>query len=110
MSKNHPYRVQLHCSKHLYKQIKNFAEQRGLSQSAAARILVERSINSTNDEISSRLDEQHRLLNLILHASSASRILAAEAVSKSGSTLDADELRERVNKLVERYKTIGLQP
>lgn len=104
MSKTHPYRVQLHCSKQLSSEIKEFAEQRGLSQSSAARLLVERSLNSQSDDISVRLDELFGLVNSVLHTSIVSRVLAAEAVLHTGSNLSREELKGRVGKLIERYK------
>lgn len=105
MSKTHPYRIQLHCSKQMHKDLNHFAEQRGLSQSAAARILVERALAAKSDEISYRLDEIHRTIYSVLHASAVSRILAAEIAQYSGSKLSGDELKERVSRLLQRYKS-----
>lgn len=108
MSKTHPYRVQLHCSKQMHLEIKRFAEQRGLSESAATRVLVERTLNSQNDDISLRLDELFQLVSSVLHASSAARVLAAESALQAGSTLSGDDLKERVAKIIERYKSRGI--
>ncbi len=104
MSKSHPYRIQLHCDKKMHADINTFAEQRGLSQSAASRILIERALIQRSDEITHRLDRIDGYLEAILHASSASRILASEAVQSAGSKLSGDELRERIAKLITRYK------
>lgn len=89
--------------------IKKFAEQRGLSESAATRVLVERALTSQNDGIDLRLDELLQLVNSVLHASSASRVLAAEAALHTGSKLSGDDLKERVSRLIERYKSAGIQ-
>ena len=104
MSKSHPYRIQLHCDKKMHSDINKFAEQKGLSQSAASRILIERSLMQRSDEISHRLDRVDGYLEAILHASSASRILASDAAQSAGSKLSGDELRDRISKLITRYK------
>lgn len=104
MSKTHPYRIQLHCDRQMQTEIKGFAEARGLSHSAGARFLIERALTVRNDEISGRLDRIEALLGSVLHASSAARILAADAAKHSGSELSGDELRERIARLLERYR------
>jgi len=104
MSKSHSYRVQIHCDRQMYASINLFAEQRGLSQSAATRILIERALAKSNDEFISRLDKIDAYLESILHASTASRILSADAAQNSGSTLSGEDLRERITKLIARYK------
>jgi hypothetical protein len=88
----------------MHTEISNFADQRGLSQSAAARVLIDRSLCSENDAVSSQLNELVRLVKAVLHAASASRILASEAVKQAGSNLSGEELIERVSRLLERYK------
>jgi len=105
MSKSHPYRIQLHCDKQMHNEISDFAQDRGLSQSAAARVLVDRSLCSQSDAVSSQLNELNRLLKAVLHASSAARILASEAVKQAGTNLSSEELIERVARLLERYKS-----
>lgn len=107
MSKSHAYRIQLHCNQSMHKDIKVFAESRGLSQSAAARILIERALMKKNDEVATRFDKMEVYLSAILHASSVSRVLAADAAKKSGSEITGDELRERVSFLLQRYKQFG---
>lgn len=104
MSKSHSYRVQLHCDKKMHADINLFADERGLSQSAASRILIEQSLIRRSDEVTHRLDKIDGVLDAILHASSASRILASDAAQNAGSKMSGDELRERVSKLVARYK------
>jgi uncharacterized NAD(P)/FAD-binding protein YdhS len=104
MSKSHPYRIQLHCNKQMHNEINNFAQERGLSQSATARVLIDRALSSENDAISAQLNELSRLVKAVLHASSASRVLASEAVKQIGSDLTGEELIERVTRLLERYK------
>lgn len=105
MSKTHAYRIQLHCSKQMHRDLNHFAEQRGLSQSAAARTLVERALVARSDEVTEKLDEITRTLSSVLHAASVSRILAAETALHSGSKLSGDELKERVTRVLERYKS-----
>ena len=107
MSKTHPYRIQLHCNQSMHKDINIFAESRGLSQSAAARILVERALMQKSDEVTTRFDKMEGYLSAILHASSVTRVLAADAAKKSGSEISGDELRERVSHLLQRYKKFG---
>lgn len=104
MSKSHIYRIQIHCNKQMHRDIKAFAERRGLSQSAASRFLIERALIQRNDEIVGRLDRVDSYLESILHAASASRVLAAELASSSGSHLSSEDLRERISKLMKRYK------
>ena len=88
----------------MHNEINNFSQERGLSQSAAARVLIDRSLSSQNDSISAQLAELNRLVKAVLHASSASRILASEAAKGAGSNLTGEELIERVSRLLERYK------
>ena len=107
MSKSHAYRIQLHCNQSMHKDIKIFAETRGLSQSAAARILVERALMQKSDEVTTRFDRIEGYLSAIIHASSVTRVLAADAAKKSGSEISGDELRERVAHLLQRYKQFG---
>jgi len=104
MSKTHAYRIQLHCSKQMHRDLNHFAEQRGLSLSAAARALVDRALSVKSDEVTYKLDEMNRTINSVLHASAVSRVLAAEIAQHSGSKLSGDELKERVVRVVERYK------
>jgi len=104
MSKTHPYRIQLHCDRQMNSDIKSFAESRGLSDSAAARYLIERALVQKNDEITGRLDKIESYLNAVLHASSAARVLAADAAKHSGSELSGEQLRERIGGLLKRYK------
>ena len=104
MSKSHPYRIQLHCDKQMHNDINTFAQERGLSQSAAARVLVDRALCSENDAISSKLNELSRLVKAVLHASSTARVLASEAVKQTDSNLSGEDLIERVARLLERYK------
>ncbi len=104
MSQSHPYRVQLHCDRQMHSDINQFAEQRGLSQSGAARILIGRALLQKNDEVSGCLDRMTSCLEAILHASVASRILAADAGQSAGSTLSGDQLRERISSMLQRYK------
>ena len=104
MSKTHPYRIQLHCDQKMHADIKNFAESRGLSQSSAARVLVDRALVHKADEVTGRLDKMEGYLSAILHASSAARILAADAAKQAGSEISGDELRERISHLLQRYK------
>lgn len=105
MSKTHAYRIQLHCSKQMYRDLNHFAEERGLSQSAAARTLVERALVAKSDEVTEKLDEINRTISSVLHAATVSRILSAEIAQHSGSKLSGDELKERVARLVKRYKS-----
>jgi hypothetical protein len=105
MSKLHSYRVQLHCDKQMHSDINDFAAQRGLSQSLAARVLIERALTMQNDQLCNRLDKLEGYLDAVLHAATASRILAADAAQCSGSKLSGDELRDRISKLIDRYKS-----
>jgi hypothetical protein len=105
MSKIHPFRVQLHCDQHMHALITRFASQRGLSQSAAARYLVDRALTATSDDLTGRLDVLEHQLGAILHASCATRIMASELGSKAGVDLQPEEYRQRIAKLVERYKS-----
>lgn len=104
MSKSHPYRVQLHCDKQMYSELNTFADQRGLSQSAASRLLIDRALLQRSDEVTRRLDRVDGYLEAILHASSTSRIFASEAAQCVGSTLTEEQVRERLVKLISRYK------
>ncbi len=51
MSKTHAYRIQLHCDRKMHSEVKIFSEKRGLSQSAAARVLLERALIQKRDEV-----------------------------------------------------------
>lgn len=104
MSKSHLYRVQLHCNQKMYKQITRFAEARGLSQSGAARVLVDRALMAENDEIPQQINELKHLLKAVLHAAAASRVFASEAAQASGTAITSDEFKERIINLVNRYK------
>jgi hypothetical protein len=104
MSKSHQYRIQLHCDKKMHAEINLFAQQRGLSQSAASRLLIDRALIQKSDETTYRLDNIDSYLEAILHASSAARILASDAAQAAGSKLSGDELRERIANLLTRYK------
>lgn len=104
MSKLHPYRVQLHCDRKMHQCINQFAEERGLSQSAAARLLIDRSMVQKNDEITDRLDKLEKHIESVLHASSVNRILSSDIAQKSGVQISNEELKERVAKLMQRYK------
>ena len=103
MSKSHPYRIQLHCGTAMHKKIGKFAEERGLSQSAAARILVDRGLAGGSDDIAEQLDKISLLAKSTLHAAVVSRIMASEAAHKSGSDLQGGELRARVSRMLVRY-------
>ncbi|SBT17709.1 hypothetical protein MGA5115_01825 [Marinomonas gallaica] len=104
MSKSHPYRIQVHCNQKMHKQIKQFAVERGLSESGAARALIDRAIAAQNDELHQQIDELNRLLQAVLHAATASRIFAAEAAQASGTSITNDEFKERILNLVKRYR------
>jgi len=103
MSKAHAYRVQLHCDKQMHNQIKRFSEERGLSDSAAARLLIDRGLSKDDDSLSFQMEELSRLVNATLHASIVSRLMATEAAEKSGSELSADDIKYRVEKMKKRY-------
>jgi len=103
MSKAHPYRVQLHCDKQMHNQIKLFSEERGLSDSAAARLLIDRGLSKDDDSLSVQLGEIDRMIKATLHASIVSRLMATEAAEKSGSELSADDIKYRVEKMKKRY-------
>jgi len=103
MSKSHSYRIQLHCNQNMYKQINHFAEVRGLSQSGAARVLVDHALAAKNDELYQQIDEINRLLQAVLHAASASRVFASEAAQAAGTTVSSDEFKERIMSLIKRY-------
>ena len=104
MSKLHPYRIQLHCDRKMHGYINKFAEERGLSQSAAARLLIERAVTIKNDEITKRLDKLENYLESVLHVSSVNRIISSDVAGKSGVNISSDELKERVAKMMQRYK------
>lgn len=104
MSKLHPYRIQLHCDRKMHGYINKFAEERGLSQSAAARLLIERSALQKNDEVTKRLEKLESYLESVLHVSSVNRILASDIAQKSGVQISNEGLKERVAKLMQRYK------
>lgn len=104
MSKLHPYRIQLHCDRKMHQYINKFAEERGLSQSAAARLLIERSALQKNEEVTKRLDKLESNLESVLHLSSVNRILSSDIAQKTGVQISNDELKERVAKMMQRYK------
>ena len=104
MSKSHPYRIQLHCDKQMHNKINRFSEERGLSQSAAARILVDQALAKDSDEFCSQMDNLYRMSSAILHATVVSRLMASEAATQSGSELSGDELKGRVSKMLKRYQ------
>ncbi|QEY13283.1 hypothetical protein D0B88_14135 [Cellvibrio sp. KY-YJ-3] len=85
-------------------QIKIFAEERGLSQSAAARLLIDRGLSKNSDDISNQIDNLSRVSSAILHASVVARIMASEAAKQSGSDLSGDELKSRADKMLLRYQ------
>ena len=103
MSKSHPFRIQLHCNKQMYMQINKFSTERGLSQSGAARVLIDRAFSAKNDELNEKIEELNRLLKSILHAASASRVFASEAAQAAGTTITNDEFKERIINLIKRY-------
>jgi hypothetical protein len=103
MSKSHTYRIQLHCNKQMHTQINRFSQERGLSQSGAARVLIDRALAAKNDELTETLDELNRVLQSILHAASASRVFASEAAQAAGTTITNDEFKERIVNLIKRY-------
>ena len=103
MSKSHPFRIQLHCNKQMHRQINQFSRERGLSQSGAARVLIDRALAAKNDELTEKIDEINRLLQSILHAASASRVFASEAAQAAGTTITNDEFKERIVNLIKRY-------
>ncbi len=103
MSKLHPYRIQLHCDRKMHGYINKFAEDRGLSQSAAARLLIERSTLQKNDEIAKQLDKLESYLKSVMHLSSVNRVLSSDIAHKSGVQISSNELKERVAKLMQRY-------
>lgn len=105
MSKLHPYRIQLHCDRKMHAYINKFAEERGLSQSAAARLLIERAATIKNDEVTRRLDKLDGYLESVLHVSSVNRVLSSDIAQKSGVEISNEELKERVAKLMQRYKS-----
>jgi len=103
MSKQHPYRIQLHCDRQMHSEINKFANQRGLSQSGAARILIDRSLVEKNDELVEKINEITRLLQAVLHAAAASRVFASEAAQGVGANVSNDEFKQRIINLVKRY-------
>lgn len=103
MSKAHPYRIQLHCDKQMHNQIKRFSDERGLSDSAAARILIDRALSKVDDSLSVQIAEIDRIVKATLHASIISRLMSTEAAEKSGSELSADDIKFRVEKMKKRY-------
>lgn len=103
MSKAHPYRIQLHCCQQMHNQIKRFSEERGLSDSAAARLLIDRGLAKDDDSLSVQVEQIDRLVQATLHASIVGRLMATEAAEKSGSELSGDDLKYRVAKMKERY-------
>lgn len=104
MSKSHPYRIQLHCCKQMHSQIKQFADERGLSHSAAARLLIDKGLAKDSDEIVGQMDNLYRLSSAVLHAAVVSRLMASEAAKQSGSELSGEELKGRVSKMLRRYQ------
>lgn len=109
MSKTHPYRIQVHCTPQMHQQINQFAELRGLSTSAAARVVMERGLAKTSDDFSDQFDRLFRLLNSLLHAAVVTRILSSEAAKMVGSEVTGEDLRERVGKMLKRYQSGGPQ-
>jgi hypothetical protein len=103
MSKLHSYRIQLHCDRQMHIDINHFAKQRGLSQSAAARILIDRSLSQRSDAVSASLDRMENYLESILHASIATRVLTSDIAQNSGVKMTSDEFRERIATLSTRY-------
>ena len=104
MSKSHPYRIQLHCDEQMHKKVNRFALERGLSQSAAARLLVDQALAKESDELTNQLDGLYRISTAILHASVVSRLMASEAAKKSGADVSGEELKARVSKILKRYQ------
>lgn len=103
MSNSHSYRVQLHCDKQTFEEILMFARQRGLSKSAAARLLVDRGLNQNGDLLAARLDRLESKVESVLHASSAARVLSSELVRHERIELSKEDFSERIKVLVERY-------
>jgi hypothetical protein len=87
----------------MYSQINKFSEERGLSQSGAARILIDRALAAKNDALNEKFEGLNRQLQSILHAASASRVFASEAAQAAGTTITNDEFKERIVNLIKRY-------
>lgn len=108
MSQSHSYRVQIHCDREMFSDIRAFAEKRGISQSAAARVLIERALLMDSDKSTQRFDRVDRYLDAILHAATVSRVLQASAAERSGISMTPEELRSRTASIMDRYKERGL--
>lgn len=108
MSQSHSYRVQIHCDREIFSDIKAFAERRGLSQSAAARTLIERALLMDSDKSMQRFNRIDGYLDAILHAATVSRVLQASAAESSGISITPEELRSRTASIMARYKERGL--
>lgn len=79
MSKSHPYRVQVHCDKQLHTKIVKYAEDRGISQSAAGRILIEQALANESTKINDRIDNLVEAYNKITYMCSHSLVLNMHA-------------------------------
>lgn len=104
MSKAHPYRIQLHCDRAMHADVMEFANKRGLSHSAAARVLIERALVRDSDTVPHRIERLEGYLNAILHAVTFSRVLTSDLAKKSGIDLSSDEFQERIGKIMQRYR------
>jgi hypothetical protein len=105
MSKVQTYRLQIHCSRSMHSQICELAKRRGLSQSGAARVLIDRALSAHDDEVSNRFATVESYLEAVLHAASVNRILSTELIQKMGDSLTVDDLRERTTRIMDRYKS-----
>ncbi len=95
--------MQMYCHQALHNDIQKFAKDRDISKSAAIKLLVERSLNTQNTAPTESLDHIHSSLDALLHCASFTRVLITEIVNNDGLHLDQADVRERVNKLIERY-------
>ena len=106
MSMTHPYRVQVHCDKQMHQEVKQLAEARGLSRSQAVRLLVEKALADQGGKIDYRLDAIERKIESALHAATAARVIATESAQAAGAELNSEQLRERIDALLERYNKL----
>ena len=90
-------------------QINKFSNERGLSQSGAARILVDRALAAKNDELNEKIEDLNSLMQSTLHAASASRVFASAAAQAAGTTISNDEFKERIMSLIKRYNEFERQ-
>jgi hypothetical protein len=104
MSKTHTYRLQLHCSRVMHAEISEIAQRSGVSQSAAARALIDRALYTRNDQMDQRLTQQEAYLEAVLHTAAATRVLVTDLAQHAGVTPTPDNFRERISRIIERYK------